>query len=96
MKKNLKDFNKIRLIAQTIKNSGFQVEYQNIILPVLKKIRVCSDDELGRYTKEAIKKINGISKTYQYIPNKSKEADFSDHEKLFEIEQLTRQILYRS
>lgn len=97
MRKNLKEFNKVRAIAQTIKNAGFQREYKNIILPVIEKVKICSDDELGRYTKEAIKKINSISITYQYIPNKNKnKADFSEHEKLFELEQLTKQILYNS
>lgn len=94
-RKNLKEFNKIRVIAQTIKNKGFKREYDNIVKSVLVKSKALTDDELGKYTKEAIKKINSISKTYQYIPNKSKDkADFTDHQKLFNIEQLTKDIIY--
>lgn len=89
--KNLKEFNKIRVIAQTIKNEGFKREYNNIINEVLSKVKILSDDELGGYTKEAMKKINGISKTYQYVPNKSNiKINVTDHQKLFEVEQLTK------
>ena len=95
MRENLKRFNKIRLLAQTIKNEGFKREYNNITLHVLQKAKICSDDELGKYVNEAIQKIRGIADTYQYIPNKCKNPDFSEHEKLFTLENYCNKSIQR-
>ena len=90
MRENMKKFNKIRILAQTIKNEQFKREYNNIIEIVLEKTKICSDDELKKYIDIAIQKINSIARTYQYIPNKCKNANFSDHEELFLLEKITR------
>jgi len=98
---NLKLFNRIRVVAQQVKNDGFRREYQNIIGPILEKYRlkICSDDEMYYPVREAIRKIHHLAVTYQYIPNHvacNRETitfrpDFSDHSTLLELEKLTMQ-----
>ncbi len=99
-RKNLKRFNQVRKIAQTINNEGFKREYQNIIVPILEKYQkhICSDDEMLWQIDDAIKKIHHLAINYQYIPcqlhsKKQSNYSFDDHGKLFELEKLTKQLL---
>ena len=89
MMNNLKRFNEVRVIAQTVKNKGFQREYKNIITPILHMYqnRIASDDEMYNEINEAIVKIKQIAKSYQYTGNKQT-ANFEDHELLMTIEMM--------
>lgn len=96
--KNLKKLNRIRLIAQTVNNQNFQLEYRKIIFPIIDKYKkkINYDYEMKLEIKNAIKKIKRLAKNQQYIPNNPprpnrknyKKPDFSQHSKLFKLEKV--------
>ena len=97
--KNLKKFNQVRRIAQNIKNEGFIREYKAIITPILYKYQrhIASDDEMLWEIQDSIQKIYHLSVTYQYVPNHARKNipySYDDHEKLFELENLTKELLH--
>jgi hypothetical protein len=99
MMENLKKLNEIRIIANTIqKNELFKKQYINIVTPILDKYKrhICSDDEMYNEIKNAIKKIGRIAVDCQYIPNKCKKPDFSEHGILMEIEMLCKELVEES
>lgn len=67
--KNLKQINKIRIIAQTIHNKNFEREYNNLISPLLNKIKIGGDDSISMDMPKFLNEIQKLSVSYQYIPD---------------------------
>jgi len=101
--KNLKKLNRIRLIAQTVNNQNFQLEYRKIIFPIIDKYkkRINYDYEMKIEIRNAIRKIKRLAKNQQYVPNNPprpnrknyKKPDFSQHSKLYRLEKVCEQEL---
>ncbi|GAF66410.1 ABC transporter ATP-binding protein [Bacillus sp. TS-2] len=97
----LKKFNQIRILAQTISNPLFQKEYNAIMLPLLERFKrygeeadnsIVIRDELNNFIDWMYTK----AKSFQYVPfvrgKRNNEKLYSDHNKLYKLEKLCEEL----